>query len=95
MSEKSFNKINGNYLSRIIPGQFYKIGTEYWYFIQKKNGWFQFKKCRFEILENVCFVTNEVIFRTEDRLWWLKRANEIDLMVDVIFEKEDGSYGRN
>jgi hypothetical protein len=95
MSEKKYNACVTNYLTRIIPGEFYKIGTEYWYYVQKNNGWFQFRKCRFEVIENICYVTNETVNRTEDRLWWLKRANEIDRMVEVIFEKEDGSYGRN
>lgn len=74
----------------VFPGEFYKMGKEIWYFVDKKNDWFIFRKCyiTFENFKNECVVTSNEVYRTEEYLWYLKRANEIDNFVEIIFEKE-------
>ena len=84
--KRTFDSITCKSLEKLIPFAFYKLGTEILCYVEKKSGWYKFRKCRIEILENVCIITKNEIFRTEESLFYLKRANEIDFMVEVIEE---------
>lgn len=85
---KNWVNIPAERLTRIFPGGFYKMGNEIWYFVEKKKDWFCFRKCELNPEHSECLVKLEQVFRTEEYLWYLKRANEIDNFVEIIFEKE-------
>lgn len=85
---KNWIELPAERITHVCPGEFYKMGKEIWYFVEKKNDWFCFRKCELNSLHSECIVKKEEVFRTEEYLWYLKRANEIDNFVEIIFEEE-------